>query len=201
LTTNDNFIYDTVMNKKSSYRWYRQTEAGAAVRKQAREKYRKSEKGRAAGRRYAQSERGKLARKKWAKSEKGRATTKRLEEKHRKSEKGKATTLRYNQSERGRLVAARSYRKHCQKCRNIVIMHYGGDPPKCACCDESHYEFLTIDHINGGGEKDRKARGGGTAFYRSLIRDGFPLGLRVLCYNCHLARGFSGYCPHQPRPG
>jgi len=121
--------------------------------------------------------------------------------KYSQSEKGKAARKRYAQSEKGRLNAVRCNKRQRQRARNIVLTHYGGNPPKCACCNEFHYEFLTIDHINGGGGKDRKARGDGTRFYQSLIKDGFPPGLRVLCYNCHLARGFSGYCPHQPRPG
>lgn len=179
------------MNKKSYNRWYRQTEAGKAARERAAEKYSKS------GKR-------KVDNKKYRQTEKGRATYKRSRDRYRQTEKGRTTQLKYAQSEKGRLVAANAAkysRKHNQKCRNIVITHYGGDPPKCACCGESHYEFLTIDHVNGGGDKDRKARGSGSNVYHSLIKDGFPPGLRVLCYNCHLALGFSGYCPHQPRPG
>lgn len=35
---------------------------------------------------------------------------------------------------------------HFLKERWIVLLHYGGDPPECACCGESFYEFwqLTI---------------------------------------------------------
>ena len=32
--------------------------------------------------------------------------------------------------------------------------------------------------------------------YKILRARGFPLGYRVLCHNCNLARGFYGYCPH-----
>lgn len=77
-----------------------------------------------------------------------------------------------------------------------VIRTYGG---KCACCGEDRWEFLTIDHVNGGGTKHRKQVGsGGGAFYKWLKANGYPQeGYRVLCMNCNMALGLYGYCPHQ----
>src|SRR5438094_2571359 len=40
-----------------------------------------------------------------------------------------------------------------QYLRAAAIEHYG---KVCACCGESTYEFLCIDHINGGGNRQRK---------------------------------------------
>lgn len=86
-------------------------------------------------------------------------------------------------------------RKRSKQIRIDVINHYGG---KCACCSESILEFLSIDHIDGGGKKHRKEiGGGGNTFYRWLIRNNFPEGFRVLCNNCNMSIGFYGYCPHQ----
>ena len=84
-----------------------------------------------------------------------------------------------------------------QKRRLKVLEHYGGKPPKCACCGETILQFLTIDHINGGGRKEFKKVGYGTAFYSYLIKNNFPEGLQVLCYNCNTAKGFYGKCPHK----
>lgn len=68
-----------------------------------------------------------------------------------------------------------------------IIEGYGG---KCACCDESSIEFLTIDHINN----DNKSGG---KLYRWLIKNNFPKeNYQILCYNCNYAKGFFGYCPH-----
>jgi hypothetical protein len=78
--------------------------------------------------------------------------------------------------------------------RMLALRHYGGDPPTCACCQESHYEFLAIDHINGGGKKHQEATN--RNFYKWLLREGLPPGYRVLCHNCNMALGFYGYCPH-----
>jgi len=90
-------------------------------------------------------------------------------------------------------VYTRKYRKRDKR---LVFTHYGGDPPKCTCCGETHMEFLTIDHINGGGSKDRKKGLIGHDFYAWLIRNGYPEGYRVLCMNCNFSLGHWGYCPH-----
>lgn len=75
-----------------------------------------------------------------------------------------------------------------------MIVAYGG---KCACCGEKRDEFLTIDHINGGGCKDRKTRRGWT-FYQWLRGQEYPKeNFRLLCWNCNCSRGFRGYCPHE----
>lgn len=80
-----------------------------------------------------------------------------------------------------------------------VIDHYGG---ACACCGEVEHGFLTIDHPNNDGGKERIRlfgdRGeGGFRFYLWLRKNDYPAGYRVLCYNCNCARGRLGYCPHE----
>jgi hypothetical protein len=85
-----------------------------------------------------------------------------------------------------------------------ALSHYSeGGQPRCACrgCFESHVEFLTIDHIHGGGNKHRKeVVTGSGSFVRWLRRNSYPDGYRVLCYNCNTARGLHGYCPHEQSP-
>lgn len=81
--------------------------------------------------------------------------------------------------------------------KRAIFEHYGGNPPKCACCGETTLEFLTIDHVNGGGNKHRKEIGGGGNFYRWLVKNDFPEGFQVLCMNCNWAKGKYGECPHQ----
>lgn len=88
-------------------------------------------------------------------------------------------------------------RKRQKRLRLMVLEHYGGSPPRCKCCGESHYEFLAIDHIEGGGHRERKASGAfGKHFYRLLVKNNLPEGYQVLCHNCNNAKGFYGYCPH-----
>jgi hypothetical protein len=77
---------------------------------------------------------------------------------------------------------------------------YGGR--RCACCGETEFLFLSIDHIHGGGNRDRKEKkvSGGLTFYRWLKRAGWPPGFQILCMNCQFGRKHNGgVCPHQLR--
>ncbi len=67
-----------------------------------------------------------------------------------------------------------------------VIVHYGGE---CEICGETYPEFLTIDHINGGGRKEKVRLGGTWALYRKLRSLGYPKdNYRLLCWNCNCSR-------------
>lgn len=90
-------------------------------------------------------------------------------------------------------------RRYNRKNRKLVLDHYGH---KCACCGETRYEFLAVDHINGGGLKHRKEVLGGATKGMSLwlIKNNFPPEFRLLCHNCNNARGWYGYCPHETKP-
>lgn len=69
---------------------------------------------------------------------------------------------------------------------------YGG---KCACCGETKFEFLTLEHINGR-DKTKKRKSGKTAWLE-LKWLGWPKdGYTVLCFNCNCAKGAYGSCPH-----
>ena len=85
-------------------------------------------------------------------------------------------------------------RKKAREFRLLIVKNYGG---KCTCCGETAIEFLALDHVNGDGNKERKAlRTGGSSFYYHVIRQGYPERYRLLCHNCNMARGLYGYCPH-----
>ena len=84
-----------------------------------------------------------------------------------------------------------------QKTKRRVLEHYGGKPPKCACCGEKHYEFLSLDHVENDGKEHRKKVGGGIRVFYWVIRNSFPRGFQVLCFNCNLSKGFCGRCPHK----
>ena len=80
--------------------------------------------------------------------------------------------------------------------RKEVLKHYSNGVMQCACCGEERYEFLCIDHINGGGTKHRRVIGYGGGLWQWLRSHGYPLGYRVLCYNCNFSLGHYGHCPH-----
>lgn len=105
----------------------------------------------------------------------------------------------------------KNWDEHLKKCREYryrlrmkVLIHYGGNPPKCSCrgCNETKIKFLTIDHIEGGGTQHRKQLslgnlGRGRILYQWLKNNNFPEGYQVLCYNCNQGRAHNnGICPH-----
>ncbi len=79
-----------------------------------------------------------------------------------------------------------------------VLAHYSKGKLECACCKEKTYEFLSLDHIKGGGNAHRK-RLKSKYILSDLKRRGFPKGFQVLCHNCNLAKGFYGACPHKQK--
>jgi hypothetical protein len=92
-------------------------------------------------------------------------------------------------------------RVYRHKRRAEVLIHYGG---RCACCGEDRYEFLAIDHINGGGNRERKelgAKEAGSELWLRLKRLGYPDGFRVLCHNCNNAIAHYGRCAHEHTAG
>lgn len=77
--------------------------------------------------------------------------------------------------------------------RKEVLNFYGN---KCQCCGENRIEFLSIDHINGGGTKHRKEISHAN-IYVWLKRNKFPEGFQILCHNCNMSKAYYGYCPHR----
>lgn len=78
--------------------------------------------------------------------------------------------------------------------RYACMQHYSTqDEPVCACCGESIFAFLCIDHIDGCPEGYKRPR----HIYNFLTKAGFPPGYQVLCYNCNNAKHTQGVCPHQ----
>lgn len=81
------------------------------------------------------------------------------------------------------------------KQRAELFEHYGDS---CQCCGESVAVFLAIDHINGGGTKERRefGRASGQLYYW-LRKNNWPAGFQTLCHNCNWAKHALGRCPHQ----
>ncbi len=78
--------------------------------------------------------------------------------------------------------------------RAEVYAAYGS---ACVCCGETEPEFLNLDHINGGGTKERAKHNNGRNLWLHLRRNGFPSGYQLLCANCNQARKYGKTCPHE----
>jgi hypothetical protein len=124
--------------------------------------------------------------------------------------------LPYKDKEKQRASAREWYKKYPEKKKEYdkkcwswykdflkreCLNSYGGTYCHCPSgfCFETNIDFLTIDHIQGGGTKHRKSdKGPKGNIYQWLKARKYPFGYRVLCYNCNCAMGHNnGVCPHE----
>ena len=126
----------------------------------------------------------------------------------RNPELSRANCKRYNdknKEERNKNCRKRLRLKR-KELREKIIFHYAGNPPKCACegcyyhINDCPIDFLTIDHVHGGGGKDKKIFNAQISLYSWIIKNNFPSDFQVLCMNCNFAKGKLGYCPHNNKP-
>lgn len=97
-----------------------------------------------------------------------------------------------------KLLYDRKGRKYVS--RSEMIAAYGG---RCECCGEAEPEFLTLDHVGGGGAAHRRAcREAGKnptlRIRQELKAASWPKDkYRLLCMNCNFATARGKICPHQ----
>ncbi len=110
-----------------------------------------------------------------------------------KSKEGKQKSKKYYQENKKKMKnRSMEYNRNLKK---EIIKEYGG---KCTCCGEDTPEFLSIDHINNNGKEHREKIGSGNSLYRWLRKLNYPKNnYQLLCFNCNMAKGFFGICPHQ----
>ena len=128
-----------------------------------------------------------LRMRKWLKTEKGLAYAKRHRDDYKRRRKENHEAYR---------KTAHAYSVKFQRALKIELLtHYSSGPPRCACCGEATLAFLSLDHINNDGAKDRKK--GGRSLYFYLKKNGYPKGIQVLCMNCNFGKKCNGgVCPH-----
>lgn len=123
---------------------------------------------------------------------------------HRKSEEKYRGTHRVERKE--------SNKVYVRSLKEKVISHYSNDTMACAgleddlgCRFHVNLTFFplevllaveTIDHLNNDGGKHRKELFGkrgyaGYHFYQWLIKNNFPSGYQVLCFNCQWIKRFN----------
>lgn len=93
---------------------------------------------------------------------------------------------------RRRAMTARGYDKNLRLDRKIMVLtHYGNsDKPECVRCGFIDVRALSIDHINGGGTRERLANSelNGRGIYWYLVKEGYPSGYQTLCMNCQFIK-------------
>ena len=112
--------------------------------------------------------------------------------------KANCTKIRLRENRRRQTLEYKDKTKEKRKkLRQKVLAKLGN---MCICCGETTFEFLAIDHINGGGRQERlKANRGseGWSYYILAQTDeDIKHKYQVLCHNCNAAKGYYGECPH-----
>jgi hypothetical protein len=82
-----------------------------------------------------------------------------------------------------------------RKERLKVLTHYSNGTPKCSCCSEAILQFLTVDHVIPVSKSGVPRYSGRIKTH--LIKNKFPPGFQVLCYNCNLGKRADLICPHR----
>ena len=110
----------------------------------------------------------------------------------RQYKKGHPELREYNHiyQQNHKLEMSMQSREYNLKRKNRVLIHYGNGECACIQCGESRIACLSIDHINGGGNKHRKAIGEDSRFYAWLENNNYPEGYQTLCMNCQWIKKF-----------
>lgn len=110
--------------------------------------------------------------------------------KHKDRLRKKAMTRYYSNKKYRQSINNKSSKKRLLELRLEALRMYG---EVCVCCGEDNVRFLTFDHINNDGHKNRKV---GRQLYRYILTNK-PTDLQLLCFNCNCGRSLnSGQCPH-----
>ena len=90
------------------------------------------------------------------------------------------------------------YRAKRKEFKRKVIDHYSQGTMACANPFNQHEKpytdirALQVDHINGGGNRERRSLGKpyGSTLFAWLIRHDYPKGYQVLCANCNWIKSY-----------
>jgi hypothetical protein len=96
-------------------------------------------------------------------------------------------TIKNSANQNKSAVRAREYKK---KLKYKVFSYYSNNYLQCNRCGLIGIDNLTLDHINGYGTRHRKAtsKTAGHIFYNWIIKNNYPNGFQLLCWNCQLIK-------------
>lgn len=104
----------------------------------------------------------------------------------RNKERIKAQNKAYQQQHPERVAIWNEHtRERFEFVKMKVFAHYSGGIPKCLYCNIIDMDVLCLDHIENNGKEDRRIRGTGHRLFAKLIKEKFPSGYQVLCFNCN----------------
>jgi hypothetical protein len=102
-------------------------------------------------------------------------------------------TRNWENSSKGKEYAKEYQKKYTELYKKQVYDHYGW---KCACCGETLISFLTLDHVDNDGFKERHLNV--VYIYKKIIKENFPDNYQILCMNCNWSKRINhGICEHK----
>jgi hypothetical protein len=127
-----------------------------------------------------------------------------------KSERGQAALKKYYSGNKAKALKESNELKRLTILQEYSKRLSNSNIPCCNCCGEnSHIDFLEIDHIAGKKEMDSEpelvklgysSKLKSIKWFNWLIENNFPKGFQILCKNCNQAKAFlknKNQCPHE----
>ena len=75
------------------------------------------------------------------------------------------------------------------KKKQMILNYYSKGKICCNLCGQKGHEFLNIDHVDNKGSEHRKTiGGGGSGVYNWIIKNNYPAGFQILCWNCNMVK-------------
>ena len=83
---------------------------------------------------------------------------------------------------------AAASRRRQKTFKNKVVFYYTKGLNKCTKCEFDDIRALTVDHIDGGGNKHIKEAKISGNLYKWLIKNKYPPNFQILCMNCQFIK-------------
>jgi len=142
-----------------------------------------------------------------------RPEVKEKKKEYMKSERGQASLKKYYSGDKAKALKESNELKRLTILQKYSKRLSNSNIPCCRCCGQnSHIDFLEIDHIAGKKEMDYEPeliKLGYTSklksikWYNWLIDNNFPKGFQILCKNCNQSKAFlknNNKCPLENKP-
>lgn len=91
-----------------------------------------------------------------------------------------------------RSIVRKSFHKYRDSMREEILQMLGS---KCKNCGNSNIIVLQIDHVNGGGSKERKRLSNGTNYYKHVLEElkSGSKEYQLLCANCNIMKAHQNH--------
>lgn len=103
-----------------------------------------------------------------------------------KQDQYRRTWAERNPEKRRRIILRANYKKTDALKLAVTNVLTNGEGT-CRWCGQGDQDVLTVDHIDHKGSSHRRSIGQ-SSLYRWLVKNDYPEGFQVLCYNCNVKK-------------